>query len=77
MPGGSWKSGLAGWVAIIADFFGLIAKTIEQHGIPTDASTWIVFGSILAAGIGNILSKDYDKSNADHPVAVAKEVPHT
>ncbi len=75
MPGGSWKTGIAGWAAVVADIAGLIAMTIEKQGLPKDASTWIVFGSVLAAGVGNILSKDYDKTNSSHPVAVSQTVP--
>ena len=75
MPGGSWKTGLAGWIAIGVDLLGLIGKTIQEQGFPKDLNTWIVFGSVLAAGIGNIVSKDYDKSNAPVPTAEAKTVP--
>jgi hypothetical protein len=75
MPSGSWKTAVAGWAAIIADLAGLIAKTIEQHGIPTEPSTWIIFGSVLAAGIGNILSKDHDKTNSKDPAKAVTVTP--
>jgi hypothetical protein len=75
MPGGSWKTGLLGYVLIALDVLQFIGQGIEKQGIPTNFQGWIVTISGLAGGIGLIVAKDWDKSNAPAPVAVAKTVP--
>lgn len=71
MPRGSWKTAYAGYFILASDIAGLVAKAIQEQGIPSDPTTWIMFVALLGAGISSILSKDYDKSNAPEPVAVA------
>lgn len=73
--GQSWKTTLFGWLIIIGDVIKLIADTASEQGVPTDLSGWIGFGLALATGIGLIFSKDYDKTNSQHPAAVAHTVP--
>lgn len=75
MLGSSWKTGLAGWIIVIGDIVKLIADVIQEQGLPTNMSGWIGFGIALATGIGLIMSKDYDKTNSQHPAAVAHTIP--
>jgi hypothetical protein len=75
MLGSSWKTGLTGWIIVIGDMVKLIADIITEQGLPKDVSGWIGFGIALATGIGLIMSKDYDKTNSQHPASVAVEVP--
>ena len=75
MPGGSWKTGIAGWLLIVGDIAQMIAQTVEKEGIPTNTSAWITFGIALASGVGLIVAKDFDKSNAQQPRAEAVAVP--
>ena len=73
--GQSWKTTLFGWLIIIGDVIKLIADTASEQGVPTDLSGWIGFGLAMATGIGLIFSKDYDKTNSQHPAAVAHTAP--
>ena len=73
--GQSWKTGLIGWIIIIGDVVKLIGDTATEQGVPTSLSGWLTFGLALATGIGLIFSKDYDKTNSQHPAAVAHVVP--
>ena len=71
MPRGSWKTAVLGYIILALDLLKLIGDAIKAEGMPADLNSWIVFGAGLATGIGLILSKDFDKSNAPMPVAVA------
>ena len=73
--GQSWKTTLFGWLIIIGDVIKLIADTASEQGVPTDLSGWIGFGLAMATGIGLTFSKDYDKTNSQHPAAVAHTAP--
>jgi hypothetical protein len=71
MHRGSWKTSVLGYIILALDLLKLVGDAIKAEGMPTDMNGWIVFGAGLATGIGLILSKDYDKSNAPVPVAAA------
>lgn len=73
--GGNWLTTIFGAGAIGGSFIQLIMMTIEENGLPHDASTWMNFITKIIIGIGLILSKDYNKSNAPVPVPEAKPVP--
>jgi hypothetical protein len=75
MPGNSWKTGLLGYVLIALDVLQFIGQAIEKQGIPSNFQGWIVTISGLAGGIGLIVAKDWDKSNAPVPTAVSNTVP--
>lgn len=75
MPGGSWKTGILGYVLIALDVLQFIGQALEKQGIPTSFQGWIITLSGLAGGIGLIIAKDFDKSNAPAPVAQANDVP--
>jgi hypothetical protein len=75
MPGGSWKTGLFGWLIVIGDICKLIADIVQDQGVPTNLSGWLTFGIALATGVGLIMSKDFDKTNSKDPSPVAKAVP--
>ena len=75
MPGGSWKTGLLGYILIALDVLQFVGQAIEKQGIPTNFQGWIVTISGLAGGIGLIIAKDYDKSNAPQPTPVSVSVP--
>lgn len=72
MPGASYKTSIFGYIIIALDVLKLIGDAVKQGGVPTDMNGWIVFVAGLATGIGLILSKDYNISNAPRPVASAK-----
>lgn len=67
--GPSWKTSLAGWTLIISGALGLIADIVVTQGIPKTLVEWLLFGSMLVGGIGKLVSKDSDVSNAPKPVA--------
>ena len=71
MPRGSWKTASLGYIILALDIMKLIGDAVKTGGIPADLNGWIIFVTGLATGIGLILSKDYDKSNAPLPVATA------
>lgn len=75
MPGGSWKTGLLGYILIALDVLQFIGQALQEKGIPSGFQGWIVTISGLAGGIGLIVAKDYNKSNAPQPTAVATTVP--
>lgn len=75
MPGGSYKTAILGYALIALDVIQFIGQALEKQGIPNTLQGWIVTLSGLAGGIGLILAKDFDKSNAPVPVAVANTVP--
>ena len=75
MPGGSWKTGIVGWILVASGSLGLLADIIAKQGIPDTVIEWVSFGTAFASGIAALLAKDYDKSNAPSPVAEAKTVP--
>jgi hypothetical protein len=75
MPGGSWKTGLMGYLIIALDVIQFIAQAIEKQGMPTSLQGWIITLSGLAGGIGMIVAKDFDKSNSRQPVAESVTVP--
>lgn len=69
MPGASYKTAIFGYIIIGLDLLKLIGDAVKQEGLPTDMNGWIVFVGGLATGIGLILSKDWNVSNAPRPVA--------
>ena len=77
MPRGSWKTAVLGYIIVGLDLIKLIGDAVKAQGLPTDMNGWIVFVAGLATGIGLILSKDYDKSNAPLPVATATVSEHS
>lgn len=74
---GSWKTLYAGYFILLADIAGLIARGIQEQGIPTDANTWILFATFLGTGISSILSKDYNVSNSPKPAAAVTVSDHS
>ena len=66
---GSWKTLYAGYFILASDVAGLVAKAIQEQGIPQDPTTWIMFVALLGAGISALLSKDYNVSNSPKPAA--------
>ena len=71
MPRGSWKTSVFGYIIVALDLLKLIGDAVKEQGTPKDMNGWIVFVAGLATGVGLIMSKDYDKSNAPRPVAAA------
>ena len=71
----SWKTTLFGWIVIVGDIVKLIADTASEKGVPTDIGGWATFGLAMATGVGLIMSKDYDKTNSQHPAAMASTAP--
>jgi uncharacterized membrane protein len=67
--GASWLTTLFGSGAIIGAFVQLIMMTIEENGLPHDASTWMNFITKIVVWVGLILSKSYNVSNSPTPAA--------
>ena len=66
---GSWRTRYAGYFILASDIAGLVARGIQEKGLPQDANTWILFMTFIGVGISSILSKDYNVSNAPKPAA--------
>lgn len=75
MLGTSQQTSLVGWVIIAGDLIKLAIDVIREQGLPSDIQGWIGFGIAMATGIGLILAKDANKSNAPVPAPVANVVP--
>jgi len=75
MPGGSWKTAIMGYALIVLDVIQFIGQAVEKQGVPNTLQGWIVTLAGLAGGIGLVIAKDFDKSNAPAPVAEAKTTP--
>ena len=58
-----------GIVAIVGTIMQLISGTIEEGGMPHDPSTWLSFATKIIVGVGLILAKDWNVSNAPAPAA--------
>ena len=67
--GASWLTTLFGSGAIVGALIQLVMMTIEDNGLPHDASTWMSFATKIVVGVGLILSKSYNVSNAPEPAA--------
>lgn len=67
--GASWLTTLFGSGAIIAAVIQLIMMTVEENGLPHDASTWANFVGKIILGLGVIFSKSFNVSNSPTPVA--------
>ena len=67
--GGSYKTTYFGAFLIALDLFKFIGDAVKTQGLPTSIDGWIVFASGIAAGLGLILAKDYNVSNAVHQQA--------
>jgi len=70
--GASNKTTIIGYIIIALDMIKLAGDSIQQGGVPTDLNGWIVFAAGLATGIGLILSKDFNVSNAPKPTAATQ-----
>lgn len=69
MLSASYKTAIVGYIIIALDLLKLIGDAIKAEGMPTDLNGWIVFAAGLATGVGLILAKDFNVSNAPKPVA--------
>lgn len=69
MPAGSWKTGILGYIVIALDVLQFIAQAVEKQGIPTSFQGWITTLGGLAGGIGLLVAKDFNVSNAPQPAA--------
>ena len=67
--GVSWIPQLFGAGAIGSAFIQLILMTIEENGIPHDASTWANFAGKIFIGVGLIFAKQKNVSNSPTPAA--------
>lgn len=65
---GSWRTNIVGYIAIGSGIAGLVADIIVTQGMPKTLPEYFVFGSLVLAGIGNLLAKDAKVSNALAPV---------
>lgn len=64
----SWKTSVAGIGAILGAV-GTILVEVSSGGENGKLDTELVLGmvSLISAGVGNLFSKDKDKTNAPHP----------
>ena len=67
--GASYITTIFGVIMIIGDIGKLVADSVTQSGIPTDLAGWIQFGTVLAGGVGLILTKAWNVSNSKDPAA--------
>ncbi len=74
MLGASWRTDLVGWIMLAGAVMGIIADIIATQGMPKTIPEYVLFASMVLAGIGHILAKDGKVSNAENPVS-PKDVP--
>jgi hypothetical protein len=67
----SWMTTVLGIIVLIGDAANLVTVSIEQHGIPTNATQWIYTISGIATGIGLLAAKQFNVSNSPQPAAPA------
>ena len=72
MPGGSFITGILGYVVIALD---LINQAFVKQGLPQNGSEWITFATGIVVGLVGIFAKDFNKSNSPTPTAVSTTVP--
>jgi uncharacterized membrane protein YdcZ (DUF606 family) len=65
----SYLTTLFGSGTILFAVIQLIMFNIEEGGMPHDTSTWFSFAGKVIAGVGIILSKSFNVSNAPNPAA--------
>ncbi len=65
----SWMTTVLGIIVLIGDIGNLVTVSIEQNGIPTNATQWFYTLSGLATGIGLLVAKQFNVSNSPHPAA--------
>ncbi len=65
----SWLTTLFGSGAILGALIQLVMMTIEENGLPHDASTWMNFATKIVVGVGLIMAKSYNVSNSPNPAA--------
>ena len=68
---GSWRTNIVGYTGIASGVLGLVADVIMNQGLPKTLPEYFIFGSLIIAGIGNLLAKDAKVSNSPHPVAAS------
>lgn len=65
MPGGSWVTGILGYIAIIATW---AQQVFIEQSIPQNRQEWITFILGNIGGLIGIFAKDFNKSNSPTPV---------
>ena len=71
MLGSSWMTSAFGYLVIVLT---VAQQVYSEHGIPEDVIGWLKFIGGLVTGVGIALAKDFNKSNAPAPEAVAQKV---
>ena len=61
------KTTILGYIIIFLDIANLVGESVKHNGLPTDVQAWIIFAGGLATGVGLILAKDFNVSNAKDP----------
>lgn len=72
MPGGSWITGVLGYVVIALTWLN---QVFVEQGIPKTGKEWITFATMNIGGLIGVFAKDFNKSNAPVPVPTATTVP--
>ncbi len=67
MLGASWRTDLVGWIMLASAVVGAIADIIATQGMPKTIPEYVLFGSMVLAGIGHILAKDGKVTNSKDP----------
>jgi uncharacterized YccA/Bax inhibitor family protein len=75
--GASWRTSLVGYIAIASGVVGFIGDLLMTQGMPKTLPEYFLFGGLVLGGIGHILAKDSNVSNAPAPTVVAHDVPPT
>jgi hypothetical protein len=70
--GASWITSILGYAVIVLTWLN---QTFVEQGIPKTGKEWIAFGMGNIGGLIGVFAKDFNKSNAPKPEAVAHQVP--
>ena len=71
LGGTSPKTGYMGSMTVVLSIFGLIEDAVAEQGMPTSKFGW----AALVLGLAARFAKDADKTNSQHPSAIAVTVP--
>ena len=71
MLGSSWMTTAVGYLVIVLT---VAQQVFTEQGLPADVTGWLKFCGGIVTGVGIALAKDFNKSNAPAPEAVAQKV---
>lgn len=70
-----WSSKLTTTIGLLVEILAIVDRLFKDNPIPQAREEWVSFGIKVVAGLGFILSKDYNQTHSQHPNTVAHTAP--